>query len=446
MKSSNKQFDDLIKQKLKTLHFEPNESAQHTFLRQLQQKKKKSAFKTWGKLSILILAISSLVLLQQNIQYRYKKQQFKAQTYFQEALQFTSNSLFTNASPTTEAPTKDFHLGLDEQLTAILQNDLGPSFTQVQEKQDEAWQKLTKGQLAQPHSLRFQTAKTAPAIADLFKYEGSALLEQKASAAATVICGQNREKTKIVIARSRIAHFQADSMAQDSSNGVCRPSGLDDDAVIQYNVFDKSSLFRRFQAENIHWGVVRTTKIGKPVKSKTETEGESEKKVDVKETNKKNTPKQAKPKQPRQTNETSYSPKPTCSSYHQHSVRQYLEPEYEAYNYFVKNDSLIFISEKVNYVVTMQPDGTILSKAQIEITEPYVYYLGEKRAFYDQGTGKIYLCIATLYHFNFYELEPANGKTTFLFHLDDVWPNPDFQINNGKLNYTYKNKNYSRPL
>jgi hypothetical protein len=83
----------------------------------------------------------------------------------------------------------------------------------------------------------------------------------------------------------------------------------------------------------------------------------------------------------------------------------------------------------------MEPNGTILSKAQIEITEPYVYYLGEKRAYFDQSTGKVYVCVSTLYHFNFYELEPANGKTTYLFHLNDVWPNPEFQIENGKLSY-----------
>jgi hypothetical protein len=26
-----------------------------------------------------------------------------------------------------------------------------------------------------------------------------------------------------------------------------------------------------------------------------------------------------------------------------------------------------------------------------------------------------------------------------LFHLDDVWPNPDFQVSNGKLSYTKDN-------
>ena len=40
----------------------------------------------------------------------------------------------------------------------------------------------------------------------------------------------------------------------------------------------------------------------------------------------------------------------------------------------------------------MQPDGTILSKAQIEISSPKMYYLGEKRAYYDQQTGKTYIC------------------------------------------------------
>lgn len=177
-------------------------------------------------------------------------------------------------------------------------------------------------------------------------------------------------------------------------------------------------MFRRFQAENIHWGLVRTTKIAKPERKQVEQVAQP----------------QAKPSKPISTNHTHTNV--SRNSLHVHSTRQYVEPEYEEYNYNIKNDSLIFISDRVNFVVMMDAQGTILSKAQIEITEPYVYYLGEKRAYFDQSTGKIYICVATLYHFNFYELEPANGKTTYLFHLDDVWPNPDFQVSNGKLSYT----------
>ena len=94
----------------------------------------------------------------------------------------------------------------------------------------------------------------------------------------------------------------------------------------------------------------------------------------------------------------------------------------------------------------MEPNGTILSKAQIEITEPFVYYLGEKRALFDAVTGKVYICVATLYHFNFYELEPANGKTNFVMQLNDVWPDPHFQIENGKLSYVKNNIGHQQML
>jgi hypothetical protein len=293
-------------------------------------------------------------------------------------------------------------------------------------KIEEKWQKLAKKSCHEKAKLNAYQSKHAPAISGVFLFEGEKLKEEKASNTQTIVCGQNKAKTKIIIARSRVANFSADSLAREHTQGVCRPTGFDDDAVIQYNVYDKSTLFRRFQAESIHWGLVRTTKIGKPEKS-------------VKE------PKSI--KEPKQTitvtNHVSPSTRPQV---YNHGVRQYNEPEYEAYDYFVKNDSLVFISDRVNYVVLMQPDGIILSKAEIEITEPYVYYLGEKRAYFDQKTGKIYICVATLHHFNFYELEPANGQTKFLFQTDEVWKNPDFQIENGVLNYSNKNKTYSKKI
>ena len=107
------------------------------------------------------------------------------------------------------------------------------------------------------------------------------LSDQKTSVSETLICGQNKEKTKLVIARSRIANFQADSLAKDKEKGICRPNGFDEDAVIQYNVYDKRTLFSRFQAEQIHWGMVRTTKIAKPekqVKEKQEPQKQEPKK------------------------------------------------------------------------------------------------------------------------------------------------------------------------
>jgi hypothetical protein len=431
MKTSNKQFDQLFKQKMQELHFEASDAHISELLKQTKQQHKLLRNKTWGKLSIILIIVNAAVFFQLHIRYNAKPPRYQAQNNFENLTSFTlaNQATFTDqiANLNTQL-TNSTKVESDEISTVNNQNIV---------KTEENWQKLAKKSLLEKTKLKAYHSKHAPAISGLFLFEGEKLKEEKASKTQTIVCGQNKEKTKIIIARSRVANFKADSLAKENAQGVCRPTGFDDDAVIQYNVFDKKVLFGRFQAEHIHWGMVRTTKIAKPEKTVKEEKHVSEKEVKV--------PKA--PKAPEKTKAKATSVAPgTRPQVHQHGVRQYVEPEYEEYDYFLKNDSLIFISEGVNFVVLMQPDGTILSKAEIEITEPYVYYLGEKRAYFDQKTGKTYICVATLYHFNFYELEPANGQTKFLFQTDEVWKNPDFQIENGVLNYSNKNKTYNKKL
>ncbi|MEN9968650.1 MAG: hypothetical protein RIR94_829 [Bacteroidota bacterium] len=415
MKTSKKQFDDLFKEKLKTIKFEPSVAAQEALLQALKRNKTHLIKKTWGKLSIVLILVSTLVYLQrQQEQHAEETHYFQSQTSIDLLNTYPSNHftrlLNLNQNKTQPEPIKPI-LAIVAQLQS---ND--------QVKERELWDPLQIALNSQRPQLKTRTQQVAPPINDVFEFEGSALVDSKRSANQTLLCGQNQAQTKLIIAQSKIAKFSTDSIARDQETGVCRPVGFDENAVIQYTVFDKRNLFRRFQAENIHWGLVRTTKIAKPARTVEEV---------------------AKPKV--KTNKTATTTTTTTTTHtnaqvshanlHVHSTRQYIEPDYEEYSYNIKNDSLIFISDRVNFVVMMDAQGTILSKAEIEITEPYVYYLGEKRTYFDQSTGKVYICVATLYHFNFYELEPANGKTTYLFHLDDVWPNPEFQIENGKLSY-----------
>lgn len=431
MKTSNKQFDQLFKQKMQELHFEASDTHISELLKQTKQQHKLLRNKTWGKLSIILIIVNAAVFFQLHIRYNAKPPRYQAQNNFENITSFTlaNQTVFTNQISNQHTNLIQTNKGKTGEIALLIEENSSET--------EENWQKLAKKSLHDKAKLNAYHSKHAPAISGLFLFEGEKLKEEKASKTQTIVCGQNKEKTKIIIARSRVANFKADSLAKENAQGVCRPTGFDDDAVIQYNVYDKSTLFRRFQAESIHWGLVRTTKIAKPEKPIKEEKQPSAKEVKVPKT----------PKAPEKTKtKTSYVTPSTRPQVHNHGVRQYNEPEYEEYDYFLKNDSLIFISEGVNFVVLMQPDGTILSKAEIEITEPYVYYLGEKRAYFDQKTGKTYICVATLYHFNFYELEPANGQTTFLFQTEEVWKNPDFQIENGVLNYSNKNKTYSKKV
>ena len=421
MKTSKKQFDDLFKQKLSTIHFEPTPAAQEKLLKQLKQNKTKLVKKTWGKLSLVLLLVSTFVLLQQKVQYRNYPNYFQSQVASSTFAALQSLNLAPATEPQLKSTAQPKHQAM-QLLVAALQAASVP-------QPKELWETIAaKNVVLDKPQLKAKVQQLAPPIAKVFKFEGNPLFESAASANQTLICGQNKAHTKLIIAQSKVAKFDTDSTVTEIENGVFRPAGFDQNAVIQYNIFDKRSLFRRFHAESIHWGLVRTTKIAKPVRIEAQPEPNT---------------KQEKT-QPVKINTSTGNQ--IDSDPHIHGTSQYIEPEYEEYNYNIKNDSIIFISDRVNFVVVMEPNGTILSKAQIEITEPFVYYLGEKRALFDAATGKVYICVATLYHFNFYELEPANGQTNFLMQLDDVWPNPNFHIENGKLSYFKNNIGYEQLL
>ncbi len=421
MKTSKKQFDDLFKQKLSSIQFEPIPAAQEALLKQIKKDKNKLVKKTWGKLSFVLLMVSTFVLLQHKVQYRSVANFFQSQSTNSTFAALQSLNFAPATEPTQKSTAQPKNKAI-QLLVAELQAAAAP-------QPKELWESIAaKNVVFEKPQLKAKVRQLAPPIAKVFKFEGNPLFESAASANQTIICGQNKAHTKLIIAQSKVAKFDTDSTVNEIENGVFRPAGFDENAVIQYNIFDKRTLFRRFHAESIHWGLVRTTKIAKPVKIEAQPEPNT---------------KQEKPRSEKINTSTGNQ---LDSNPHIHGTRQYIEPEYEDYNYNVKNDSIIFISDRVNYVVVMEPSGTILSKAQIEITEPFVYYLGEKRALFDAATGKVYICVATLYHFNFYELEPANGQTNFLLQLNDVWPNPNFHIENGKLSYFKNNIGYQQLL
>lgn len=421
MKTSKKQFDDLFKQKLSSINFEPTPAAQEALLKQIKKDKTKLVKKTWGKLSLVLLMVSTFVLLQHKVQYRSVANFFQSQSTNSTFAALQSLNFVPAIEPVQKSAAQPKNKAI-QLLVAELQAAAAP-------QPKELWESIAaKNVVFEKPQLKAKARQLAPPIAKVFKFEGTPLFESAASANQTIICGQNKAHTKLIIAQSKVAKFDTDSTVNETENGVFRPTGFDQNAVIQYNIFDKRTLFRRFHAESIHWGLVRTTKIAKPVKIEAQPEPNSK-------------PEKTRPE--KINTSTGYQ---IDSDPHIHGTRQYIEPEYEEYNYNVKNDSIIFISDRVNYVVMMEPSGTILSKAQIEITEPFVYYLGEKRALFDAATGKVYICVATLYHFNFYELEPANGQTNFLMQLNDVWPNPNFQIENGKLSYFKNNIGYQQLL
>jgi hypothetical protein len=411
MKSTPKQFDQLIKEKLNSLEFTSQASDQELLKQKLHAAKSKANKQTGIKLLLVIGICASFALMQRyfkkgNLQY-FKVQEISSAlpNLASEAAAFQPKREVGSESQATNMP----------ELIAHFQQE--PNSTPALFEKLQHLPKFPHGKI----SLNGLDEIQAPAIDQLVKYEGKFLQEAQTSKQKTLICGQSEDGSKLIVAQSKVAKFKADSTLSNNDDfGVYRPSGLQEDAVIQYAVFDKKTLFKRFQFEQIHHGI-RTTKIAKPQKAE-KVKTEKNKEADALHTSN------------------------TTPNLHVHPTRQYLETEYEEYTYYIQNDSILFISDRVNYVVIMTPDGDILSKAQIVISEPYMYYLGEKTAFFDQATGKVYLSVSTLYHINIYELDPNNGQTNFLISLDDVWPDPNFSVVNGVLHYRKDNKAFQQQL
>lgn len=415
MKSSNKQFDQIIKEKLHSLEFSTQLADQELLMKKLHSKDFSTKKYTGLKFLMVLALLSSFAFIQ--------LQQQKGTAHYFQVQEISKDApllaKFINEAPVFQTPRTAVAQVNGNQLQQLVAHFQTPQQRANTTTPIEKLQHLPKYPQVRS-TLTGLNRIQAPAIDQFVKYNGKPLQEAQTSVQKTLVCGQSEDGSKLIVAQSKVAKFKADSTLANDDFGVYRPAGLQEDAVIQYAVYDKKTLFRRFQFEHIHHGI-RTTKIAKPQRAeKVKTE---------------------KNKAPAAFHSSYMAPNP-----HVHHTRQYLESEYEEYTYFIQNDSILFISDRVNFVVVMTPQGDILSKAQISISEPYMYYLGEKTTFFDQASGKVYLSVSTLYRINLYELDPSNGQTTFLTALDDVWPNPNFKVTNGVLHYQKGSKLFEQRL
>ena len=98
MKTSNKQFDQLFKQKMQELHFEASDTHISELLKQTKQQHKLLRNKTWGKLSIILIIVNAAVFFQLHIRYNAKPPRYQAQNNFENLTSFTlaNQTVFTN--------------------------------------------------------------------------------------------------------------------------------------------------------------------------------------------------------------------------------------------------------------------------------------------------------------------------------------------------------------
>ena len=171
MKTSNKQFDQLFKQKMQELHFEASDMHISELLKQTKQQNKLLRNKTWGKLSIILIIVNAAVFFQLHIRYNAKPPRYQAQNNFENLTSFTL---------THQAPFTNQIANLNTQLVKNNKEEsIGISFLDDQNSSytEENWQKLAKKSLHEKTKLNAYHSKHAPAISGLFLFEGEKLKE-----------------------------------------------------------------------------------------------------------------------------------------------------------------------------------------------------------------------------------------------------------------------------
>lgn len=108
---------------------------------------------------------------------------------------------------------------------------------------------------------------------------------------------------------------------------------------------------------------------------------------------------------------------------------------------FAQYDQVICFSQGVEKVSIINITGDLLSTSEVITTKPLISSNKGRTILLDKITGNFYMVVETNFSYNFYEVDVNSGKTKYLFKTETVWPEPNWELNNGVLNYerTFEN-------
>jgi hypothetical protein len=102
---------------------------------------------------------------------------------------------------------------------------------------------------------------------------------------------------------------------------------------------------------------------------------------------------------------------------------------------FAQEDQIVCFSQGVEKVSLLNLSGDVLASNEIVTMKPLITSSKGRTILVDKSTGNFYLVVETNFSYNFYEVEIKTGKTKYLFKTESVWANPNWELNNGVLNY-----------
>jgi hypothetical protein len=98
---------------------------------------------------------------------------------------------------------------------------------------------------------------------------------------------------------------------------------------------------------------------------------------------------------------------------------------------FAQEDQIVCFSQGVEKVSVLNLSGNVLASNEIVTMKPLISSSKGRTILVDKSTGNFYLVVETNFSYNFYEVEIKTGKTKYLFKTETVWPNPNWELNNG---------------
>ncbi|MFY7668620.1 MAG: hypothetical protein ACOVQG_07745 [Crocinitomicaceae bacterium] len=109
---------------------------------------------------------------------------------------------------------------------------------------------------------------------------------------------------------------------------------------------------------------------------------------------------------------------------------------------FAQDDYVVCFSQGAERVSLLNLSGDVLTSNDIVTIKPLISSSKGRTILFDKAIGKFYMVVESNFSYNFYLIDIKTGKTNYLFKTETVWANPNWELNNGVLNYekTLENK------